>query len=86
MGEKFVLCKIMMLLWQELLFKWETYYKTVYAVIVRESCGTLVILVCGAGNLVIRDAITGFGCICFKNKTMLYFVVIENKSFTFIFV
>jgi hypothetical protein len=58
----------------------------VHAVIVWDGCGTLVVLVCGAGNFVIRDAITGFQHISVKNKTMLYLVVTENKSFTFVFV
>jgi hypothetical protein len=44
-----------------------------------------VILICEAVNFVSGDAITGFQCICIKNKIMLYLVVIENKSFTFVF-
>jgi hypothetical protein len=43
-----------------------------------------VILIREAVNFVSRGAITGFQCICIKNKTILYLVVIENKSFTFV--
>jgi hypothetical protein len=69
--------EIFMILWREFLFKCETYYKAVYAVIVWENCGT-VIVICEAGHFLSRNVITGYRCICIKCNTVLGLVDTES--------